>query len=286
MRNVFSAYHPAVGFFYLVAAIAFCMSAFHPVYVALSLVGALVCSLVVRGTRRTLKTAGIAIPLALCIIVANTLLSAAGSTELFAVAGRAFYAEAAGFGATMGTMFVGMLLWFSCYAAIMDSEATGALMGAALPTVSLMVTQVVGLVPQFLRRGAMIQSAQKANAAAESPSKKPSVTRALNTLSTLMSWGMEEGIVRADSMRARGYGCQPHRTRYRKQRFGLRDGVILAALLILAVVNAALAALACGQFSFYPTMSELVVWWGYVPYILMMALPFFLYLREVLLWRS
>ena len=285
MRNVFSAYHPAVGFFYLVAAIAFCMSAFHPVYVTLSLAGALGCSLMVRGASRTLKTAALALPLALCIVVANTLFSAAGATELFAVVGRAFYLESACFGATMGAMFTAMLLWFSCYAAIMDSEATGALMGAALPTVSLMVSQVVGLVPEFLRRGAMIESVQKANAAAAQPAGKAKVGHALNTLSTLMSWGMEEGIVRADSMRARGYGCQPKRTRYRKQRFGMLDGVLLGVLAVLAVGNAALVAIACGQFSFYPTMSTLVAWWGYVPYAVLMALPLALYVREVLAWH-
>ena len=101
-----------------------------------------------------------------------------------------------------------------------------------------------------------------------------------------MSWGMEDGIVRADSMRALGYGCGIARSRYRRQRFAWRDGVLLGVVAALAVVNATLAAVACSQFSFYPTMDTLVAWWGYLPYVALMALPVLLAIREAALWHS
>ena len=285
MGNPFAAYHPSVGFAYLVVAIVFSMAAFHPVYVACSLAGALCCSLLVRGARATAKTALFALPLVACIALANMLFSSTGATELFAIGSRAFYLEAACFGACMGCLFAAMMLWFACYAAIMDSEATASLMGAALPTVSLMVSQVVGLVPQFLRRGKAIGAVQEACSAARAAGRSDALRQRLRTVNVLMSWGMEDCLVRADCMRARGYGCLPSRTRFRKQRFAWRDGAMLAGLAALSVVNAALAAAACSQFEFYPSMSNLVPWWGYAPYLLFMGIPLALALRERVSWN-
>ena len=56
MSNVFSAYHPVVGFSYLAIAIVFCMAAFHPVYVGISLAGALFGSFVFKGVGPTLRS--------------------------------------------------------------------------------------------------------------------------------------------------------------------------------------------------------------------------------------
>ena len=289
MGNVFAAYHPVVGFAYLCTAIVFCMAAFHPVYVAISLLGALACSLVVSGPRRTGKALAFALPLGACITLGNLLLSAAGSTVLFSVGSHAFYLESACFGATMGCLFAAMMLWFASYAAVMDSEATTTLMGSALPTVSLMVSQVMGLVPQFLRRGRAIGAVQQASTAARVSGGDRRAERSrpsLRILSVLMSWGMEDGIVRADCMRARGYGCGLQRSRYRRQRFCWRDGIACATIALLAVANAALAAVACSQFDLYPTMDTLVPWWGYLPYLVMVLLPTLLAVREALLWNS
>ena len=60
-------------------------------------------------------------------------------------------------------------------------------------------------------------------------------------LSMLTAWALEESVVTADSMRARGYGL-PGRTHYAVYRFGLRDGVlaiVMGALLVGAVVGLA-----------------------------------------------
>ena len=286
MNNVFSAYHPSVGFTYLVVVIAFAMAAFHPVYIGCSLAGALCCSLIVRGLRSTAKTTMLVLPLVACIALANLLLSPMGSTVVFSIGTHAFYLEAAFFGTCMGCLFAAMMLWFASYAAIMDSEATATLMGTALPTVSLMVSQVMGLVPQYLRRGRAISLSQKATSVANPTGRIAGTRRSLRSINVLISWSMEDGLVRADCMRARGYGCRTIRSRYRKQRFAWRDGVALGLVALLAVVNAGLAAVACGQFVFYPTTSSLVGWWGYLPYLTLMAVPLVLWLKEKMQWLS
>ena len=56
MNNLFSSYHPLVGFSYLAVAIVLCMAAFHPVYVAMSFIGGLASSFVFRKVKPTLRS--------------------------------------------------------------------------------------------------------------------------------------------------------------------------------------------------------------------------------------
>lgn len=284
MRNPFSAYHPIVAFLYLAIAICFTMLAFHPVYVALSCAGALVASLVCKGLRRTLSSLWLLVIVALIVAIANFAFSQAGDTILFSLFGHAFRLEALCYGATTGGMLAGTLLWFMVYAAVMDAEATASVFGSVLPTVSLMVSQVLRLVPQFIRRGHAVGAVQNATSAAAATTKKEVAAQNARLLSVLMGWGMEDGLKRSDAMRARGYGCGVARTRYRRQRFAVRDGVVVAILVALAGLNAFLAVVACSQFSFYPYMDTLVMWWGYIPYVVLMLVPVALAGKERLAW--
>ena len=285
MCNPFAAYHPVVGLVYIVAAIVFAMAAFHPVYVGLSLAGAFAASWAARGLARTARLLpGIALLWA-AIAVFNLLFSPAGATPLVTLFGRTLSVEALAYGATMGGLFAAMTLWFTVYDAVMDSEATATVAGNVAPMVALMVSQVMRLVPQFLRRGREIEAVQACTSAAAPRAKREAFAGRVRTMSVLMGWGMEDGIVRGDAMRSRGWGCGARRTRYRRQRFAARDAVALAVVAVLVAGNAFLASVACGQFWFYPYMDTLVAWWGYVPYVVFLAVPTVLAVRERVLWR-
>ena len=56
-------------------------------------------------------------------------------------------------------MLAAVFMWMTSYAVCMDSAATTALIGRAWPTVALMISQVMRLVPQFARRGRTVTSA-------------------------------------------------------------------------------------------------------------------------------
>ena len=285
MHNPFSTYHPLVAFLYLAIAICFTMLAFHPVYVGMSLVGAFVASIVFRGLRKTLSSSWFLLIMWVIVAIANCAFSMAGETVLFELFGHSFRLEALCYGITMGAMLVSTLLWFMVYSVVMDSEATSVVFGQFLPTVSLMISQVLRLVPQFIRRGQAVGAVQNATSAAAATTKKERTAQHARLLSVLMGWGMEDGLQRSDAMRARGYGCGVARTRYRRQRFAWRDGLLVGAFVVLAALNGFLAVVACSQFSFYPYMDTLVVWWGYVPYIVLMLVPALLAFREWLAWR-
>lgn len=285
-RNPFATYHPAVAFVFLACAIVISMAALQPVFVALSFLGALACSVVCRGARATAGSFVWIVPLWLVVAIANPLFSASGSTEILRIGVRAVYAESLVYGACSGGMLASVFLWFSSYAACMNSANTMALFGNVLPIVSLMVSQVMRLVPQFVARGRGIAAAQDAVSAAAPQTKRQQTAGRLRIVSVLMGWGMEDGIERSDAMRARGYDCGARRTNYKRYRFGRADASVFAAIVVLAAVAGACAAAVCLRFSFYPTLSGWGAWWAYLPYALLMAVPSALRFKEWLLWRS
>lgn len=284
-HNPFSAYHPVVALTYLVCAAGFAMAAMQPVYAGLSLAGALVCAVCVRGAESLRHMAWLAV-LVLVVTVANMLFVSEGATTLFTLGSRAFTLEALLYGLCSGIMLAAVFLWMASYAACMDSAATTELLGRAMPTVSLMISQVMRLVPQFARRGRTVAAALAATPAAAPRGARERTAGSLRTVSVLMGWGLEDSLVRADSMRARGYACGATRTTYRRCRMRSADAVLLAIVIVLAAVNIPLVALACSQYSFYPTLPRLVAWWGYLPYAALMLLPAALALREWWLWRA
>lgn len=285
-RNPFATYHPTVAFVFLACAIVISMAALQPVFVALSFLGALACSVVCRGARATAGSFVWIVPLWLVVAIANPLFSASGSTEILRIGVRAVYVESLVYGACSGGMLASVFLWFSSYAACMNSANTMALFGNVLPIVSLMVSQVMRLVPQFVARGRGIAAAQDAVSAAAPQTKRQQTAGRLRIVSVLMGWGMEDGIERSDAMRARGYDCGARRTTYKRYRFGRADASALAAIVVLAAIAGACAAAVCLRFSFYPTLSGWGAWWAYLPYALLMAVPSALRFKEWLLWRS
>lgn len=275
-----------MAFAYLACAIACTMAIMHPLYVVLSLAGALACSCVTRGGRATALSLRWVVPLCVLVALANPLLAASGSTELLRVGGFVFYAEALAYGACAGGMFAAVFLWFASYAACLDSEASMMLFSRALPTVSFMASHVLRLVPQFITRGKTVAAVQDAARAAAPQSKREAAHARMRVVNVLAGWGMEDGLERSSAMRARGYGCGAKRTNYQRFRFGVADACVLGVTLALAA-GAGVGALATlNAFEFYPVISGEVLTWGCVPYAALMALPPVLQAKEWLLWKS
>ena len=129
-------------------------------------------------------------------------------------------------------------------------------------------------------RGHSIYDSQEALIGGYDQSNKGRFNRGVRLASVLAGLGMEDSIQTSDSMRARGYGVGK-RTSYSQYTWHMREFVVLGLLVVLIVVNAMLMFHANGEFAYYPTLSILHLWWGYIPYVIMLALPFIVELEEV-----
>lgn len=302
-QSVFNLHHPVVPLAYFAAAIGVGMCAFHPLYLTMSLLTACCLNAFYRGIHATLRTIAWQIPLICLIALLNPLISTSGSTELFFIGTRVVYWESFAYGLCMGMLLSLTMLWFSNASHVLTSDKVMALTGNALPTTTLMVSMSIRLVPQFVRRGVLIDDARSAclggvdagrcegESAAAPCSVRARLVKAREELgrrarqvSVLMGWSMEDSLETADAMRARGWGAASKRTIYVRQRFCARDAVALACFAVLAAAAVAVAAVTCSKWVFYPEMPAIALNWGVVAYAAMLAFPLILRLIEDTRW--
>lgn len=306
LERTLDIYHPAVPCVYFVSAVLITMLAFHPVITLLSLVFSLITYACLRGVRTCARSLLWICPLVLLIACANALFSQNGVTELARLGEYVVYAESCAYGLCMGAMLVAVIMWFACATCVLSSGKIMALLSRRLPTISFMMSYILRLVPLFAARGAHIARVQKVCTPAGS-NATPARTNAVSVqvaaaqlgsvcstavhpvplhksarlhiregariLSVLMGWSMEDSLESADAMRARGWGVSARRTRYIRCRFRLRDSVALVCVCALAMLSIVLSVVATSQFQFYPHMSVLLLWWGYVVIAFFFSLP-------------
>ena len=283
-HTAFDTAHPSVPALYLAITLGLSMASMQPVLIALSLVGAFAYGCCARGVGACLQALRWQLPVILVIAAFNPLFSASGSTELFRLGERAVYLESLCYGCAMGGLFVASVLWFQAASELLSFDKVMALFGNVAPIIALMISMTMRLIPRFLRQGRQIAAVQGVVAASADEGAHGGLSGAfsgrLRLSSVLMGWGMEDSLETADAMRARGWGASPRRTTYARFRFSGADAVACALLAAGGALCAVLAWAATSQFSFYPVMSRLVAWWGYVPYAAWMLLPTILHLRE------
>lgn len=357
--SAFEIFHPTVVIAYVTIALVITMTAFHPVIIALALVAALCAGACVRGMRQVARSAFWQAPLVALVALANPLFASVGSTELLRLGTHAIYLESLVYGLCMGMLLMAVMVQFSNASSVLTSDKVMGALGKRMPTVALMVSMCMRLIPRFVRRGREVSAVQEACTVARrrgsgvSEAKAPQrrnrstsrsnpkavshpaseakatswgqvaleaqlasrarATKARPTpwgqptpggqstpkarasfrsrmalwarlSSVLMAWGMEDSLETADAMRARAWASAPVRTTYRRQRFARADAAALTVVLALGAASGACAWWAASSFQFYPHLSTLTLWWGYVPCALYFFLPCLVVLGDRLRW--
>lgn len=236
-RNYFGDLHPAVTFVYFCAVLIFSMIQMHPVLLGISFAGAAAyaAALNPRGAGKFFLR--FLLPLMLVMTAANPLLNHAGATILLYVNDNPLTLESLLYGAAAAILFAGVLCWFSCLNAVLTADKLIFLFSRSAPALSLMFTMTLRFVPRFRAQVAVIEEAQEGvGRGVKAGNFFARFRNGVRVLSILTTWALENGIVTADSMRARGYGL-PGRTSFGIYRFDKRDKVVLFILigLILAV---------------------------------------------------
>lgn len=280
--RVFETEHPLVLALFVVAVVATTMCAFQPVFAAISLAGALVCAFVVSGAQRTWGMLRWLLPLFAVVCLANPVFSHMGATPLAQVGPLTIRLESLAFGACMGMLLLSSMLWLWLASDVLSLDRLLALGGGLMPTVGLMASMVIRLVPQLLRRGGRVRAARAACSGAGRGGNP--VQEGARLSGILLSWSLEDSVERSDAMRARGWAAGQRRTQYLPWRMTTGDVVRLVCLLVLVLADAFLEWVAIRQWAFYPTMPHLVMWWGYLPHVALVLLPSVVVLCDRAVW--
>ncbi|NLV20919.1 MAG: energy-coupling factor transporter transmembrane protein EcfT [Syntrophomonadaceae bacterium] len=235
MSDAFSNRHPLINFSYFVLVILFSMFLMDPACLVISLLCAFIYSLYLKG-KKALKFFGLGmLPLLLVTALLNPLFNHAGVTILFYLpGGNPVTMESIVYGLAAATMFVTVIIWFSCFNAVMTSDKFIYLFGKILPALSLILAMVLRFVPRIKAQGRMIANAQKCVGRDAASGNIADRARAIVRMTSIMTtWALESSIDTADSMKARGYGL-PGRTAFSIYCFNYRDGFILTIIFLLA----------------------------------------------------
>lgn len=252
----FDSYHPIIIFIYFCSAIFITMFSMNPIIVTLSYLAAASFYGTVAGFKRLAKSLAYSLPVFVIIAASNPIFVHKGAGILFFLNGNPFTWEALIYGIFAAFMLMSVFYWCKCFNEIMTGDKIAYLFGKITPKLSLLLSMSLRFIPALQRQYREIRAAQKAMGAYAAGSFTDSILGRLRALSVLITWGLENSVETADSMRARGYGLKG-RTSYSIYRWTGRDTVLSALTCTLSVLAIALLFAGAGEFTFYPRLSAL-----------------------------
>lgn len=281
----FADHNPVAVAVYFLCTAGVCMFTMEPVVLGLSLIGAVV-SLGVTGLLRQWRIHLYTLLLFAGMALINPFISHNGVTVLFVVNHNPVTLEAFVYGVAAGGMIVTVMTWFRSFTAVMTSDKLLYIFGSLSPKLALMLSMALRYVPLFTSQVHKVSQSQRALGLYKEDNLIDRIRGGMRVFSVMVTWTLENGIITADSMTARGYGTG-RRTRFSIFRWTRDDVLLLISSLLLAAVT--LWGLAGRKFTYYPAITATPltarVWAGFVTYGLLTWLPAIITGKEALKWH-
>lgn len=238
-EDAFCRCHPIINLFYFVGVLVFTMFVQHPIFLIISFLGATSYGMWLLGVKKVLKMNFlITLPALIIVALVNPMFNHYGVTPLYYIesSGNWVTLESMVYGIVLGCVMFIVIEWFSCYNQVMTSDKFIYLFGRIIPAMSLMLSMALRFVPLFANQLKIIRNGQKCVGMDTSNAKfLKKIQYALNLLSILVTWALENAIETADSMKSRGYGL-PGRTAFSIYHFDKRDKIVGGLFLVLSII--------------------------------------------------
>ena len=163
MRNkdAFSGYHPTINFLYYALVLLFSMCLMHPVYLAISLTGALAYDIYLKGRKAVRFAVMGLLPMAAVAALVNPAFNHEGQTILtYLPGGNPLTLESMFCGVAAAVMLASVVLWFSSYNEVMTSDKFVYLFGRVIPALSLVLSMALRFIPKFKSQMDVVAEAQ------------------------------------------------------------------------------------------------------------------------------
>ena len=290
-KDAFSVYHPIINFLYYALVLLLSMCLMHPVYLLISLIGALTYDIYLKGRKAVRFAVMGLLPMAALAALVNPAFNHEGATILtYLPSGNPLTMESMFYGVAAAVMLASVILWFSSYNEVMTSDKFVYLFGRVIPALSLVLSMALRFIPKFKSQMDVVAEAQSCiGRDTKTGSVIRRVSNAIKIFSIMVTWSLENAIETADSMRSRGYGL-PGRTAFSIYRFDDRDKNVLAWLIFCGTYILS-GWLAGGMyFRYYPTVktalwTPLMISFMFV-YLALVLTPVILDRKEDRQWKS
>ena len=259
-KDAFSGYHPIINFLYYALVLLLSMCLMHPVYLLISLIGALTYDIYLKGRKAVRFAVMGLLPMAALAALVNPAFNHEGATILtYLPSGNPLTMESMFYGVAAAVMLASVVLWFSSYNEIMSSDKFVYLFGRMIPALSLVLSMALRFIPKFKSQMDVVAEAQSCiGRDTKTGSVIRRVSNAIKIFSIMVTWSLENAIETADSMRSRGYGL-PGRTAFSIYRFDDRDKNVLAWLSFCGTYLVSGWMAGGTYFRYYPTVKSVVL---------------------------
>ncbi len=279
--------NPAVAAVYFLAVAAVVMFSMNPVIALLSLFGS-AAYFTLRNKSKSAKTHVGLLGLILLLTVINPIVNRSGATVLFMINDAQVTLEAVCYGAVSAVALVSAVYWFISFSQIMTGEKITYLFGRVSPKLALLISMALRYTSLFTRQMRKTIDAQKGMGVYREDNIIDKIRGGLRAFAIVSAWGIENGIITADSMESRGYG-EGKRSFFSRYRFSAVDGAVTLAVILLFSVTVGVTASGGFWVEYYPKIASAPTGaasvLGYVAYGALVMLPTVLEVKEAVRWR-
>lgn len=252
LHNAFRSVSPAVVLAYAIFGIICVMISLNLVVVALAYLATLSLSFLVDGIRKSLKRISWQLPVIIVFAFINCFFAQRGETVFLGIGPFLLHVESFVYGALMGFMVMSALNYFLLLSEVVSSDDALCLFSGKAPITSLATSMSLGLVPRLHKQEKEIRAVEAACTCARAKPAKSKYENPAKHLTHLLATSLEDSLIRADSMRARGWGFSTNRSVYRKRRMTLKSKLALAMIVLFGVVCSVASFASASCFQIYP----------------------------------
>lgn len=284
----FEDYNPVAIVFFFVGAILPAMFCLNFYLITISFLGAAALHLMLRGRSGLISLLFLLIFPILGMII-NPIFNHNGMTVLFMANDTPITLEASLYGLAAGGMIATIILWFRSFSYIMTTDKLLYVFGSASPKLALILSMTLRYIPLYKRQVVKVRDAGKAMGLYKEGTMIDKVRSGMRIFSVMVTWALENGVITADSMSARGYGAT-RRSRYAIFRWRTED-VIFFVIAIIAVISFSLSiGIFKLNFTWYPSIEAPVLStiniFVYSLYAIFVFVPTIINIKEAALWKS
>lgn len=283
----FSSFNPISIIIYYTCVVILGLFNPNPVTALISLCGALTYRTVLCGNKNR-KEHIFALVLFLSVTVINPIFSHNGKTVLFVMNDNPITLEALIYGIVMSAMLVSAFYWLKTFTEIMTSAKLLFTFGKVSPKTALMLSMTLRILPMLSNQWKKIENTQKTMGLYCDKDIFSLLKSKTKVLSILITWAIENAIVTADSMEARGYSGKS-RTSYSLFKFCLRDGILSLLSILLTAPTTVSLLTGVGIFEFYPSIvfpkPGVLIILSYITFGILCLIPTFTEAGDKIKWK-
>lgn len=282
--------HPAIYVIYYMILVIFAFIINDPFYLTSFLI-CLIILITLQGITNEFKNMiKFFIPISLLIITINPLVSNNGITKFFIIDNYFITMESLTYGILLSISLLIVLTIFLCYNNAVSYQEMLYLFSKKFLNTSIIIIMAMRFIPLLNNRWKEVSKLNKFNNTSGNVnynrSKMGQIKNTTHILSVVVSWSLEESMVIAKSMKARGYGIT-NRTNYLSFKFKSIDFYILIIIISCFIISINGIFYGYGRIEIYPQLHfsyENVFSIFYLSFLILLLPIIYIEIKERLLW--